>query len=63
MKSRIYFRRIRFALALSTIAVSAYSQTGKTTREDLKKDEVTTVIYELPYMPGKKVSIVQGYNG
>jgi murein DD-endopeptidase MepM/ murein hydrolase activator NlpD len=64
MKKIFAKRRISLAVALSACAVTAFSQTGKTESLDtVKKDEIRTVIYELPYLPGKKVSIVQGYNG
>jgi murein DD-endopeptidase MepM/ murein hydrolase activator NlpD len=65
MSKKVFtFRRFTLALALSASAISAYSQTGKTEKLDTaKKDDIKTLVYELPYLPGKKISIVQGYNG
>jgi murein DD-endopeptidase MepM/ murein hydrolase activator NlpD len=64
MKKWFTKRRFSLALALSASAITAFSQTGKAEALDsVKKDEIKTVVYELPYLPGKKISIVQGYNG
>jgi len=55
------------ALGLTASTLNARSQTGEANVNPdslmKKKEEVTTVIYELPFVEGKKVSIVQGYNG
>lgn len=53
-----------FALALALSTTSAHSQIGKTDLKDsIANEEIKTIVYELPYLPGKSVSIVQGYNG
>ncbi len=64
MKSWFNFRKVSLALALSASAVSARSQMGKTGQVDpINKENIKSIVYELPYLPGKKVTIVQGYNG
>jgi murein DD-endopeptidase MepM/ murein hydrolase activator NlpD len=69
MKSifRNHFRNT-LAIGLTATAISASAQLANNNATDidssrLKKDDIKTVIYELPYLPGKNVSIVQGYNG
>jgi murein DD-endopeptidase MepM/ murein hydrolase activator NlpD len=65
MKSKFKLRGLRMAFALSATVVTAHAQLGKPeiVKDSTFKDEVKTIVYELPYLPGKKVSIVQGYNG
>lgn len=65
MKRLFHYRRLALAVGFAATAVSAFSQTGKSTvsLDSVKKDDIKTIVYELPYLPGKNVSIVQGYNG
>jgi len=64
MKTLVKLRRVSLALALSATAVSAHSQMGKANGVDsTRKEDKKSIVYELPYLPGKKVTIVQGYNG
>ncbi len=66
MKRIFHYSTLSIAVALCSTAVSAYSQLGKAGTEVLdstKNEKVKMVVYELPYISGKNVSIVQGYNG
>lgn len=64
MKTWVNISRVSLALALSASAVSAHSQMGKASGLDSSRnDDTKSIVYELPYLPGKKVTIVQGYNG
>lgn len=57
----------KFVAGLSILASTgtAWAQLGNNSRIDTSSilPDVKTVIYELPYVAGKKVSIAQGYNG
>jgi murein DD-endopeptidase MepM/ murein hydrolase activator NlpD len=64
MKGFLRLHKIQLAIGLSASMVSAYSQIGDAAIIDtLQTDDIKTIVYELPYLPGKNVSIVQGYNG
>jgi murein DD-endopeptidase MepM/ murein hydrolase activator NlpD len=65
MRNLFKFPRYHLAIALSTTAISAFSQLGTSSRVDSNKtkNDAPLVIYQLPYLPGKKVTIAQGYNG
>jgi murein DD-endopeptidase MepM/ murein hydrolase activator NlpD len=65
MKKLFRLHRYQIAMALSGASVSAYSQMGNAEmkQDSIPKKDVSTIVYELPYLPDKNVMIAQGYNG
>lgn len=64
MKENFCLRLSQVAFAALAPIISTFGQMGDAIISDsLQNDEIKQIVYELPYMPGKKVSIVQGYNG
>jgi len=58
-------KRLQLVLVAMAPALSAMSQSNVNRSSDsiISIGEVKEVLYELPYLPGKKVIIAQGYNG